>query len=79
MRYFSEVAELLREYFESNWNPAQILDCNLDGSSLANYVLSGHFIECCKNGSILDDRIMCYINKDIHNRIYTLLVNGYFS
>ncbi len=79
MRYFIEVTELLREYFEFSWDPAEIVDCNLYGKSPAYYVLSGHFTECCKDGAILDDKTMCYINKDIHNRIYTLLINGYFS
>lgn len=79
MRYFIEVTELLREYFEASWDPAQTIDCNLDCGSLANYVLLGRFLECCNNGAILNDKTMCYINKDIHNRIYTLLINGYFS
>ncbi len=79
MRFLSEVYELLQQYFEFGWAPAKIVDCDFNGKSLAKYVLSGRFIECCKNGSILDDKTMCYINKDIHNRIYTLLINGFFS
>lgn len=77
MRYLSEV--LFGSMCGVEWDLAETLECNLNGKSLANYVLAGNFLECCKNGAILNDKTMRYINKDIHNRIYTLLINGYFS
>ena len=43
------------------------------------YMLKGKFKEHCDKGSKLGDRVMCEINKDICNRIYTLLYKGYFD
>ncbi len=76
--YTQTIFELITFKFGSHWEPAQEIDCNLDGKSLANYVLSGRFLENCKSNAILDDATMYIINKDIHNRVYTLLINGYF-
>ncbi|MDE6656661.1 MAG: hypothetical protein K2J85_06705 [Anaeroplasmataceae bacterium] len=70
---------LFHSNFGSDWDTAEILECNLNGECITDFVLSGHFLECCKNGEILSDKIMCYINKDVHNRIYTLLLKDYFS
>lgn len=44
-----------------------------------DYMLRGKFKEHCDKGSKLSDRVMCEINKDICNRIYTLLYKGYFD
>lgn len=61
------------------WDKAKIVASISEKQSLASYVLSGKFSECCRNGNCLDNKTMCEINKDIHNRIYTLLVQGYFN
>lgn len=62
-----------------DWEPANKIDTILQGKSEATFILSGKFIECCQNGCILDGKTMYHINKDIHNRIYSLLLNGYFD
>lgn len=77
--YVQDIFELIINKFGLAWQPAQEIACDLKDKSLANYVLSGCFLESCKNKAILDDPTMCYINKDINNRIYTLLINGYFN
>lgn len=66
-------------YYGSNWEVAERLDINSNMECEAAYILEGHFIECCKKGEYLNDKIMCYINKDIHNRVYTLLLGGFFD
>ena len=43
------------------------------------YMLEGKFFRHCMDGDKLDNKVMCDINKDICNRIYTLLLNGYFD
>lgn len=62
----------------SDWNDPQPLT-DTPTKSIASYILNGHFKECCNNHKILDDSTMCYINQDIYNRTYTLLINGYFD
>ena len=66
-------------FYGTNWEVAKKIDINSNMKCEAAYILEGHFIQCCRNGEILDDKTMCYINKDIHNRVYTLLVNGFFD
>ena len=63
----------------TNWSPAELVTPPKARQSLANYVLAGEFSECCGNGEYLDDKTMCKVNKDVHNRVYTLLIKGYFS
>lgn len=79
MRYFSNIITIIHYNFGSDWDSAELLDYNLNNKRATNFVLSGRFLECCQKRAILDDKTMCYINKDIHNRIYTLLVNEYFN
>lgn len=79
LRYFNDIMLEVQLNCGVAWDPAEVVDCNINGKSLAHYVLSGCFVECCEKGAILDNATMCYINKDIHNRIYTLLVKGYFD
>lgn len=56
-----------------NWEPPEKIELLARPKDLAEFILDGHFIECCKNHCILSDSVMYYINKDIYNRIYTLL------
>ncbi len=56
-----------------NWDPPQKIDPFSPPKNLSKFILDGHFIECCKKQCLLSDSIMCYINKDIYNRIYTLV------
>lgn len=79
IRYLRDIVATIEFHFGSAWEPAKALDGGVVDKSLASYVLSGCFAECCEKGAVLDDKTMCYINKDVHNRIYTLLINGCFD
>lgn len=59
----------------SDWEKPKELDIPVT-KNLATFILGGKFVECCKIGAQLDDTTMCIINKDVHNRIYTLLRQG---
>lgn len=61
--------------FGLNWDEAVEIEPPRD-QNIAEYILSGKFLECCKTETMLDDIAMCKINRDIHNRVYTLMVNG---
>lgn len=65
--------------YGTQWDAAQICAPIESNISAASYLLGGRFRECCDKNYRLDDKTMCYINKDVHNRIYTLLIGGYFS
>lgn len=56
-----------------NWDPPEKMELSSRPESLSVYLLDGHFSECCEKHCVLSDPVMRYINKDIHNRIYTLL------
>lgn len=66
-------------YFGAEWDDAILIEKIRKNQSCANYVLAGKFSECCQKGCVLNDENMCVINKDVHNRIYTLVINGYFN
>lgn len=57
-------------------NPVEI-QIEQEINDVAAFVLAGKFMECCEKQLALSDDIMCYINKDICNRIFTLLQNNY--
>ena len=77
--YTNDIFYEITERCDVNWDKAELIDVQIRGNGLATFVLSGKFKECCEKNCVLVDRTMCYINKDIHNRIYSLLVNGYFN
>lgn len=56
-----------------NWDPPERIELQLNPKNLAKFILDGHFKECCEKHCVLTDPVMCYINKDIYNRIYTLM------
>lgn len=56
-----------------NWDPPQIIELPILPEDLSQFILSGHFIECCREHRVLTDPTMRYINKDIYNRVYTLM------
>ena len=56
-----------------NWDPPQMIELLLLPEDLSKFILNGHFLECCQKHFILTDPTMCYINKDIYNRVYTLM------
>ena len=65
--------------YGSGWDQAKLLDEIPENTDYTQYILSGEFLKACKSNFELDDDAMCKINKDIHNRIFTLLVKGYFD
>lgn len=62
----------------SQWDPAEVLESKKPKDA-AEYILSGHFKECCELHRKLDNATMKYINRDIHNRMYTLITMKYFG
>lgn len=56
-----------------NWDPPVKLEISSTPKDLSVFILDGHFLECCKKHSVLTDPVMRYINKDIYDRIYTLM------
>lgn len=54
------------------WDDAVLFESDKQ-NGISEYILAGHFMECCQNNAVLDDKTMKYINKDVHNRIYTLI------
>jgi len=80
LKFISYLQELLWGLtFGTQWDAATVCAPIESSQSGATYILGGRFKECCALGCRLDDKTMCYINKDIHNRVYSLLVNGYFD
>lgn len=77
IRYLQEITFGL--LFGADWDAAIEIEKIRANQSGANYVLAGKFRECCQKGCILNDATMRVINKDVHNRIYTLLIGGYFN
>lgn len=77
IRYLQDITFGL--FFGTNWDTAVQAEKIRANQSYANYVLAGKFNECCQNGCLLNDATMRIINKDVHNRIYTLLTGGYFN
>lgn len=49
---------------------------NVNKNNLADFLLEGKFKEHCHKNSQLNDSIMKQLNKDIYNRVYTLLINN---
>lgn len=54
------------------WDEAVLLEYDAQ-TDISAYILAGRFTECCQNNAILDDKTMKYLNKDVHNRIFTLI------
>ncbi len=80
LKFINYLQELVWGFdFGTQWDKAVAAPPIADGQGAASYVLCGRFKECCENGCELDDKTMCYINKDVHNRIYTLLIGGHFN
>jgi len=65
--------------FGTSWDKAKEIDIDSCPANITEYILSGEFLKSCQNGIELDDDAMCNINKDVHNRIYSLLINGYLK
>lgn len=72
--FYDEMRFLNMGNWGSNWDEAVELE-KPTNNDLAEYILSGKFLECCKNGAKLTDSTMRELNRDIHNRVYTLVIN----
>lgn len=57
-------------------NPVEV-QIEQEITDVAEFVLAGKFMECCEKQLVLSDDTMCNINKDVCNRIFTLLQNNY--
>lgn len=58
----------------ADWDEAEPVDLEIS-ENLPAFILNGRFLECCKKEMFLDDITMRYVNKDVHDRIYTLILN----
>lgn len=76
LEYFREI--FFNMQFGTHWDLAKT-DEEPTELDLTKYILSGEFKKFCDNKICLDDFAMEQINKDIHNKIYTLLIYGYFN
>ena len=66
-------------YSDLDWTPPEFLEIPLPISTpeaCAEFVLGGVFLEACKNHDRLTDRMMKWINIDVHNRFFTLTEAG---
>ena len=59
----------------AGWDTAKEIKQRKDGA-LADFVVSGAFAQGCREGWHLTDDVMRRINRDINDRIYTLLIYG---
>ncbi len=64
-------------HYGTSWDEPVYLTEKPQGD-LTAYVLGGQFRAHCEAGACLDDAAMCRINKDVYNRVYTLLSDGWF-
>lgn len=72
-RYCLEVGACAIYSYGTDWDKPKLLDDEIP-NDLACYILNGAFLECCNKHVAMDDVAMCYINKDIYNRFYTLVL-----
>ena len=77
-RFFKYVQEMCfhSTAFGKDWDAPSLIEEPI-GNNLAEFILRGRFLERCQNNAHFDDKTMCEVNKDINNRVYTLLVQGY--
>ncbi|MDE6274803.1 MAG: hypothetical protein K2L87_07145 [Clostridiales bacterium] len=80
LRFIGYIQSIFSQFtFGKLWNAAELVEPIKAGQSAAKYVLGGAFAACCESGALLNDATMRLINQDVHNRIYTLLISGYFN
>lgn len=73
---YAEVFSYLCKYkVGSNWDDPVLLQTDPPKDKAA-YLLDGEFREGCTRHWELDNAAMCSINKDVCNRIYTLMRKG---
>lgn len=73
--YLKEMLFYVMYPFGLDWDAPVLLEDEIPRDHAA-YILRGAFSECCNQHRRLDDDAMCYINKDVYNRFYTLVVKG---
>lgn len=80
LKFINYIKDIYFEFaYGKFWDAPEFVSPIKEGQSAAKYVLGGTFADCCKNNTLLDNTAMRNINKDVHNRIYTLLISGYFN
>ena len=78
MEKFPDMYEFVCSWsFGKNWDdPVELDDVSIEDRNTIDkigYILSGAFRKNCEIRAFLDDDIMKEINKDVYNRIYTLM------
>ena len=56
----------------TQWDKPVFLDAAIN-EDYTGFILEGNFKECCDKHRKLNDETMRYVNKDVCNRIFTLL------
>ena len=77
MRYLDSISSLA--LYRCNWDSPQRLPLSAPPADLAQFILEGHFLQCCRQRRTLSDATMRYINRDVYNRIFTLLSAGFLT
>ncbi len=72
--FYDEVRFLDMGKWGSSWDDAVEVELPTK-KDLTEYILSGKFLEFCQSGAKLTDSTMRELNRDIHNRVYTLVIN----
>lgn len=62
----------------AGWDAAKETEQPKD-EALADYILGGAFVQGCREGWHLTDDVMRRINRDINDRVYTLLIYGWLE
>lgn len=57
----------------SEWDPPERQPLTDRPDDAAAYLLEGRFRQGCEQGDVLSDAVMYALNKDIYNRMYTLV------
>ncbi len=73
--FYDEMGFLHKGKWGSSWVDAVEVEPPTK-KDLTEYILSGKFLEFCQSGAKLTDSTMRELNRDIHNRVYTLVVNN---
>ena len=76
---FNFIAGIYLFSINSDWDEPVEVEKKDPHETAYRYILSGRFFYHCNNHSKMTDEVMCDINKDVCNRIYTLLLSGYFG
>lgn len=74
LEYIQDV--LFNTFMGVDWDDAEPMTAPRGGKNLAGFLLAGEFRKTCSEGQVFDDEAMERINKDVHNRMYTLVISS---